>query len=378
MLLSVYLFPKYTDNFFHYFFWVAFLLALNRWCLKEVAMHPLVLLLIAFIGYTSISSLWAHDSGKYGFESLKDGAYVLVALTVVVTAIRSFGIDRMQNWLMSASIAAACAVVLATFAFEQDALREALYGGSRLTHRAVLGMADNPIHSGFFAALAAMFAVHRYRKAESRRWACIYFFVVVLLCAFVVLTKSRGALLFLIATIGLLFCCTSPINRRRDIAFLLTGLLTAVFIALTNADLILARFKGDSIRLEILRAYGADFINAPIFGVGWSEDMGTVVPSGYTFSKPHNTFFHVLMVGGVFGASLFFFFTIYPIWHTMAHGSDNAKVAALWLVFGCMYMAVDGRYPIRPPSFQWMYYWIPIFMLIGSTIHSRQSQYASA
>lgn len=378
LMISAYLLPKHIHSAFHYLYWIAFILALRSRSVKETVRLPLVLLLAAFIGYTSLSSLWAHDGGRYALESLKDGAYLGGALIVIVAAVLAFGIDRIQSWLMTVSIVLACTVVLATLIFEQEAVRAALHGGGRLTHRALFELADNPIHSGFFVGLAAMFAVYRFRRAEGKCAAYTYFAIVLALCAFVVLTKSRGAIVFFAVSVGLMFYFIAPVSRRRDVALLVVGALVMGVVMFANPDLVLARFRGESIRLQILSEYYEMLAKAPFFGVGWSEDMGIVIPGGHAFSKPHNAFFHVLLVGGIFGALLFLAFTVHPIWFAMAQGSDGAKIVALWLIFGCMYMAVDGRFPIRSPSSQWLYYWLPIFMLIGAILRTRKLENARA
>lgn len=370
-MASPYVFPGYTDNIFRFFFFISFALSIQTIDIRELLNDTSSKLIIALITYTSLSSIWAHDSGRYAIEAAKDGIYLIIALFVVFAATKSIGHSRTFNLLATTTIICSVLVVTATFTLAPSATKEALTTGSRLTHWSFLGMAQNPIHSGFFVGLGTLFSIDIFRSTKNRKYSFLFLLITILLGSFVLLTKSRGAIIFLAISAFTLFYLVKPANRQRDIllATIAATILSCTFIF--KPDLILSRVGGESIRMEILSEYLAVFRPSPLFGVGWSEDMGVVTQSGVAFSKPHNSFFHVLVVGGIVGFSIFLTLTLRPLWFAVRSRNKETILIGLWFLFGCLYIAVDGRYPIRQPSPQWLYYWIPLYLLTSQMIDKR-------
>lgn len=371
LMASVYLVPNYTDNLFYYFFFIAFAFSFRLQRAADTLRNPMVMLIVALIAYTSLSSLWAHDSGRYAFAVLKDGAYLLVALFVMVAATKQYGTHRVLDILMSTAMVCAAVVVTASFLFAPSVVAKAFTTGARLTHWSFVGMAANPIHSGFFVGLATLFAIHRFRSSMVG-WCSLSFLLLAFgLGLFVLLTKSRGAIVFLAVSVVLLLLLVRPKSRLRDLGLLAIATTALGAILILNPEMLLSRLGGGSIRMDILSEYGKLYLSSPVLGVGWSEDLGIVTQTGIAFSKPHNSFFHVLLVSGLVGFSLFSALTIYPLWFAASGRDESTVVLGLWFLFGCLYIAVDGRFPVRHPSAQWLYYWIPLYLLIGAMIEAR-------
>lgn len=371
LMASVYLVPNYTDNLFYYLFFFAFACSFRLVSVAELLSNRMVRLIVALIAYTALSTVWAHDSGKYAFEVLKDGAYLLVALFVVIAATKQYGLHRVLNVLMSTAMVCAAVVVTASFLFAPSVVAQAFSTGVRLTHWSFVGMAANPIHSGFFVGLATLFAVHRFRSSLVE-WRSLLFLLLALgLGLFVLLTKSRGAIVFLAVSVVLLVFLVRPKRRLRDVELLTIAASVLSAILILNPEMLLSRLGGGSIRMDILSEYGKLYLSSPVLGVGWSEDLGIVTQTGIAFSKPHNSFFHVLLVSGLVGFSLFLALTIYPLGFAASRRDESTIVLGLWFLFGCLYIAVDGRFPVRHPSAQWLYYWIPLHLLIGAMIEAR-------
>ncbi len=373
-MASPYAFPGYTDNIFRFFFLISFALSIRIIDIRALLNDTSAKLIIALIAYTSISSIWAHDSGRYAIEAAKDGIYLIIALFVVLAATKSLGYSRTLNLLATTTIICSVLVVTATFTLAPSATIEALATGSRLTHRSFLGMAPNPIHSGFFVGLGTLFSIDIFRSNKDRKHAFLFLSIAILLGSFVLLTKSRGAIIFLAISISALIYLVKPTNRQRDIwlASIAATILACIFVF--KSDLFLSRLGGESIRMEILSEYLAIFRSSPLFGVGWSEDMGVLTQSGIGFSKPHNSFFHVLVAGGIAGFSIFIILTLRPLWFAIKSKNKETTLTGLWFLFGCLYIAVDGRYPIRQPSPQWLYYWIPLYLLISQMINNNKEK----
>lgn len=365
LMASAYLLPNHTDNLFYYFFFIAFALSFRLISVAETLSNPMVRLILALIVYTSLSTSWAHDSGRYAFEVLKDGAYLLVALFVVIATTEQHGMHRVLDILMSTAMVCAAVVVTASFLLAPSAVALSFSTGARLTHWTFVGLADNPIHSGFFVGLATLFAIHRFRLTTTGWRSLLFLLLAVGLALFVLLTKSRGAIVFLAISVILLICLVRPKSRLRDVGLLLITTSALGAILAINPEMLLSRLGGGNIRMDILNEYAKLYLSSPVFGVGWSEDLGIVTQSGLAFSKPHNSFFHVLLVCGLAGFALFTALTLYPLWFAACSRHDGTVILGLWFLFGSLYIAVDGRYPIRHPSAQWLYYWIPLYLLIG-------------
>ncbi len=371
LMASVYLVPNHTDNLFYYLFFIAFAFSFRLVSVAETLTNPVVRLIVALIAYTSLSTFWAHDSGRYAFEALKDGAYLLVALFVVIAATKQYGMHRLLNALMSTAMVCAAVVVTASYLLAPSAVAQAFSSGARLTHWSIVGMADNPIHNGFFVGLATLFAIHHFRSATTGWRSLLFLLLAFGLGVFVLLTKSRGAIVFLAISVVLLICLVRPRSRLRDIGLLVIAASSLGAILAINPEMLLSRFGGGSVRMDILSEYGKLYLSSPVLGVGWSEDLGITTQSGIAFSKPHNSFFHVLLVGGLAGFALFAALTLYPLWFAASSRNERTVIVGLWFLFGCLYIAVDGRYPVRHPSAQWLYYWIPLYLLIGQMLEGK-------
>lgn len=370
LMSSVYLFPGYTNNIFYYLFFIS--LYFTYRCMNiETLSNSMVLLIIALICYTSLSTTWAQDSGRYAFEVLKDGMYLLVALFVVIGATKRLGTNYVVDVVISTAMVSGVMVVAATILLAPSAVAQAFSTPERLTHWSFVGMANNPIHSGFFVGLSTLFSIHFFRSTASR-WRSILLLVIIIgLASFVLLTKSRGAIAFLAVSVVLLLTLIRPTNRSRDFELLFIAAISIFVVLVFKPDMVLSRIGGGSIRIDILNEYSKMYLSSPLFGVGWSEDMPIITQAGITFSKPHNSFFHVLLATGLPGIAIFATLTLYPLYFAVSSGQSRTILVGLWFLFGCLYIAVDGRYPVRQPAAQWLYYWIPLYLLISKILEEK-------
>jgi hypothetical protein len=356
---SFYLLTESKDQVFYILFPIAFILTLIFNKRNKVAFDPLILIAVALITLISISSLWSSEPGQDLGRLLRHGVYIALCFLCFYFWLDGEESEHKLTLLFDVIIFSSLLVVLMTFIFDYK-----LIGEIRLTHRSLLGLTDNPIHSGFFVGVAAFLSFHLFRKSPNIRLSSLAFFLMLVFFLFVLFTKSRGAIIFLIISFLMHYCLVKPIFLKRDIFFLISILIGVVFLYFSIGNEIVARLSEPYYRIDLLTA-SLEVIKSNFwFGTGVNLNDTLTIEDGKTFSKVHNTFIQVFQVSGVFAFLLLSVFTVRLVIIGLRSSSENIKVVTIWFIYGSLYLAVDGGLLVSRPSYLWFNFWMPAFVIL--------------
>jgi len=220
------------------------------------------------------------------------------------------------------------------------------------------------VYGVLFLVAAFLLVTKRRILPEPLMWLAMIVSIVIVL-----LSRSSGALFALLACVPcyLLFFY----GMKRDYKKLrwlsvycgiAVSLLAALFVFWGVGD---SHFQGGwSYRDEIWLSVGKEFMSSPLIGVGAYRDLPVYVDGGGTFSHEHNIFLAILRQSGVIGLVLF---SLLLVGLFRAAGTSSHGDRLMWLlvlVFGLLSLISSGEYPLERPKESWLFYWLPIAMLL--------------
>jgi len=216
-----------------------------------------------------------------------------------------------------------------------------------------LGELSHPILGGYVIGLAAVWLA--FWPPGNRRMQGVWAVALSLLCAFVMLSQSRGAGVALFFTI-LAMPVWSGDRRSRIIAA--AALIVAVLAVWFFESFVVAR--GVSYRPQILMASLQMISEHPWLGLGLGGDY-RVFASDQFFDHTHNLFTHVTIELGLPGLLLWcsiWLAVLYEAWK--ARETLYAKgIIGIWL-FSTLAMQFDAASLSGTPRPEWFISWLPV------------------
>lgn len=325
--------------------------------------HVVTYALCIGILYYCVSSFWSSSPGESFSKSIKYGVYIFAFLSSIFLLIKNKKISLSLVFMVVFLVALASAMI--TFTLQWASITD-----GRLTHSLLTSISTNPINTAVFFGVASLIAVHFSRVTERplHKWLLLMAFF--LFFVLIILTKSRGPIVALIITLPLMFMFIK--GRSRTIDYLIIG-VTLIFIIILSImffESIDQRMGQPNYRLEIWSAAFDEFQKNIIFGTGLNFDDRITLSSGLSFTHSHNSFIQFFVTGGIVGGSIFIGIIMYVF--TIAIRSKNSliKLCFLWLLFGCICLATNGKLLIYRPSSTWFSFWIPLSLIMYSHINS--------
>lgn len=320
--------------------------------------RPLFLACIAFIAYGLLSVLWSpvlepKEIGEAGLAAVT--LLVLLAMGAQVAKAEAeapFGIERVLV-LFALICGAVCTGYLLYHyvTFENPTWDYWRVGG--------FGQVKNPILLAFVASAALMAALAL--RGELRRLAgrAAPPLLIALLFATVIETQSRGPLVALFGSIGLLLLLE---RRWRTFAVLATALiLLAAAIAAGALDEVYRIGSADNMRFAIWEAALEQIAARPWFGYGALYE-----PDLAGFRATHSLYLGALLYGGVGGGLLLAAVVALTLLAGLRAAQDPAARAltaifALGLVGGLF----EFHALFKELDPEWLLFWIPLALLLG-------------
>lgn len=212
----------------------------------------------------------------------------------------------------------------------------------------------------------------------SRSLALFWFYMSVLVVSLIVvlLSRSSGALLALLVSVPcyLLVSWSLAKEYRKLLYLCFIGCLclfgVAGFVMLGEFDGVYFE-QGWSYRDEIWLSVLNDVVKTPWFGTGASRELVVLGEEGRIYSHEHNIFIAVLRQSGIVGLVLLL--TLLVSLFQIAVKSDNREMS-LWLlvlIFGLVALSSSGEYPLERPKESWLFFWLPIALLLAGAKQSR-------
>lgn len=269
----------------------------------EFILYPTRTLMIVFLGYAFVTTVWSPPDSNATARFLNEIHYLVAALVIAPLLIRT--VTDFSKVLDAVTWLGGSLVVL--FAYVPD-----FEGRSLLLEYDLEETLGLPLALGDFAGFVLIVTFMRLRM----HLLTVCWGLLVCGSALFLITKtgSRGQLFFAIATI--LVCLPvrwKNFSVNRFIAFVLVGLIAAgaVFIVVKTENTLSSRIAandGDSLgtmpRVEMVQVLIKAWVDEPsamLFGLGSSASWSRSLMSGYSHVVP----VEILAELGIFGFALF-------------------------------------------------------------------------
>lgn len=356
-LLGFFFFPERP---LHYkFYYVAVLLPGLFLAYKELPLlwkDWIFRLLLAWLLYQLISSLWSKGFELVGFATLL-GWWLQVVIFIVVTAslARRFPVefDLMLKALVPGVALFALISVFSWYANHP-------FPVSRLES---IGRIDNPILAGCAYGVFALLALHFVMTARGILARILYVTAFLVLVTAVLLTHSRTAILgFIAALVVMPFC----FGRKAAVAVLV--LLVGIFLVaqFVFPEVFDRFYMSLNLRPLIWKSVLAHIAEAPWLGHGYLSDT-TVIAGGQTFIHAHSSYLGFLRDGGLVGMAIFLAMVTGFIGRMVSRGCGKTAFLIPMLVFAFVVIAPDVDRLIVRPKELWLFFWWPLALFVAMT-----------
>lgn len=318
-------------------------------------------LVIAFLGYLTISGFWSEPFTYVEWQSKAVRAMMVFLFVVAMAECQLRG--EVQRWL---GRGLAVAGVLATVAALVSYWSAVPLDGRLLG----LGQLDNPVVAGLIFGVVLIFLLDIFVSDSNVAWRYVAIACALPVAYTILLTGSRNAWLCASIGCGVFVFCNAVADRQKffaaavGLAVIFAGFL---FMVTQNDDLhawLLPR--GDSFRLEIWStAFQSVWNNSPLIGLGilTSDDIQI---TSQTVDHPHNMYLAIFYKGGLIGLVLFF--TLLGFCARTLHNNYGARDVRLALAIFALALnsyLLDGHEMIDKVGETWFLFWIPVGLCVG-------------
>jgi O-antigen ligase len=212
---------------------------------------------------------------------------------------------------------------------------------------------------------SALLALCEFFRATRRSRQMLLLLVMGLLVLALVLTMSRGPVVFFLATAAAVAAAYREHWRRTLTLFALAS--AAAFLILLH-PLGQAAFEFNAsrpvYRLDIWSSVIEETRGHELFGEGWRDDQSVHTPK-MRFGHPHNVLLAIYRFGGLVGLALFVAMTALLLYRCMQLKKGIAAPLCAWLFYGICLHLTNGRFPVSAPGNDWFFYWLPAALAFG-------------
>ncbi|RPI46038.1 MAG: hypothetical protein EHM59_08565 [Betaproteobacteria bacterium] len=325
---------------------------------------PLWLSIAATLLFLSLSALWGADAaGSHALRAIKIMAFLMICFLVAKFLSRT-GLLSIRH-LMGAILA--LATIVASVNLIQS-LRPILSGEESLLEHmrlAGLGQLDNPLLYGGIVGCSALLALCEFFRETRRPRQILLLLVLGLLVLSLVLTMSRGPLIYFFAVAALVAVAYRQ-HWRRTLVLLLLASATALPILLhpVGQAALQATASRPTYRPAIWSAVMAETRGRELFGQGWRDDQSVKTSSG-RFGHSHNFLLGIYRFSGLVGLALFIAMTGLLFYRCARLRRDIAAPLGAWLLYGICLHLTNGRFPVSAPGGDWFFFWLPAALIYG-------------
>jgi O-antigen ligase len=283
---------------------------------KSSAVRSYAFVTCAWLVPVILASLWQNLSGLEAATSAID------ALKLVL---RMFGIGigiillLRHGWLTLRSALATMLAILAMHAaagFSDLLLHpDALDLGWR-DYR-MQGLVKNPNPFGAFMSLGVVVTAGLLR---TRARSALLWLLLVLFCAAVVASGSRGALVTMTVGLLVLLVPRSRLALGLVAAVLLGGVLAAIMYAASDPEGV-----GDQLRVEVAVFSVEKIVEAPL--VGWGKESFLSLPGRPDLNSPHNLILDLALTSGIPAALGWLLSTSWLLLALLRNCTEKARIA---------------------------------------------------
>jgi len=341
--------------------------------LRNILKETLFLLILIFIIYASLSIIWAENKTLgLTYDIIRYALLVFSFPIVIVLAFRKnkWRVDNLLLWSVLGSSMIALFTLIVFYLYLDNTFPYTRVEGlspyiSKATQCGIL--------YGFFATVGLCFLSQKNKRLQlSFNLQLLTFFSVFILCTYVVLSQTRGAMLaFILSSFFLLFVKK---KWKEIIIILVIATSTVTIIELSESIRgLLERGLGTRpyIWLESLRL----FAEKPLFGYGTNATFLIEVSNDKHYQGPHNIILKLCLEYGLIGLSLWFFMTFYAFYQSIYIGIRlNDWTLTAMLFFTLIAWMFEERSLLSSPNSAWVLYWLPLGLILTTNIITRKSQ----
>jgi O-antigen ligase len=325
---------------------------------------PLWLSIFATLLFLSLSALWGADAGN---------SHALRAIKIMLILFICFLVPRflVGAGLLSFRHLVAAILVLATLVAVGNLLwnlLEILSGEEsffKYTRLSGWGQYDNPLQYGGIMGCSALLALCEFFRETRRSRQMLLLLVLGLLVLALVLTMSRGPVVFFLAAAAAVAAAYREHWRRT---LVLVGLATLVAFSVLLHPMGQAALEFNAsrpaYRLAIWSSVIEETRGKELFGEGWRDDQSVHTPE-MRFGHPHNFLLAIYRFGGLVGLALFVAMTGLLLYRCLRLRKGIAVALGAWLFYGICLHLTNGRFPVSAPGNDWFFYWLPAALVFG-------------
>jgi len=330
--------------------------------------------ILAYLVYMLLTSFWSIDfTAKEFLVDARLAAYIVMFLLItILLSARDQKLFESILRLVCVGAGIAALISIALWYSKYPIPRPRLTG---------IGIIDNPNPSafvyGFFALLNAYYAFR-----SGNPWAkTVFFFLCIVLLAFVYLTRSNTGILATATSVSLLLAFYKH-NHRLLAAGSILGAVAAILYLLWSLGLLSDPVdSGFSERLRVWQLVLNQWLEAPVFGNGYQSEF-LLTPSGGkdVANWAHNALLATLRDGGIIGLTLHLL-----VLATATRAASRLArkygdpIYLILIVFGFICMTADTDLLITRPRELWIIFWLPLALILArgpvsaSDLFSRKS-----
>jgi len=330
----------------------------SRW--RDVWGLDLIWLVVALLGYLTLSSFWSEEVRPREIFSIAVRAVLTFTFVIAVAETQLRG--RTQRWLGFALSAVGFATVIGAFYFY---VIEPPWDG-RLVGR---GQLDNNVVAGLIFAVAAVFSLRLAWSEEQLGWRVFGSMACAALITGVAYTGSRNAMMGLFCGVIVYTTARLVTTPQRFFAVLLPAAIIAVvaLYVLAFSDFAEQLFpRGDSFRFSIWQAAWKEVAESSLLwgkGILTSDDL---VVDGVQFEHPHSMYMSVVYQGGIIALGLLTLLVVRAISLLLTRFSDpDAKFALAVLAISLPVYLFDEHELLDKVGTTWVLFWMPVACALG-------------
>ncbi|WP_061706730.1 O-antigen ligase family protein [Pseudenterobacter timonensis] len=326
--------------------------------LNDKEFLPALGLLVAFLLYFSLSNLWAETS--HLSSALSHSFYIFIFFCLY----RQCELENKKRYIIGAAYFGIIALTLLTLIYIDK---------TRLLFNRLNGAfpyaPDNVIDLGGYMALGIILSAILVRETRNF-W---FYLPAPLLLVGLLLTQSRGPLLALLVSVGLV-CCVKP-KWNSKLAFMSLALVLIIGIGLYYSgffEMILRRAedstRAGSVRLGIWQHAFEVAKERLFFGWGFNKELSFVNGFKQHVTTTHSLYFGVFLKGGLIGLALFLAMIVYAFRQCLRHLAADHKAEVAVLVFALVFYSTQGMFVISNPREYWVLFWIPLAIVFSTPV----------
>ena len=333
--------------------------------LREVDWRdPLWLSIASTLAFLSLSAFWGADAGdSHALRAVK----IMLVLLICFLVTRFLSRAGLLPIRFLTGVILVLATAVAAFNLVDNAL--ALLSGQEpfALHMRLAGAGqyDNPLQYGGIMGCSALVALCAFYRETRRRYQVLLLFVLAVLTVSLVLTMSRGPILYFLI-VSTLIAAWYRARWRRSL--LLAAAAAAAVVSLlmhpTVQSMIEFHVERDAFRPQIWSSVIAEMPGKELFGQGWRDDQSVYTPAG-RFGHPHNFLLGIFRFSGLVGLLLFLTLTGLLFQRCLRLRPEIAVPLGAWLLYGICLHLTNGRFPVSAPGNDWFFYWLPAALVFG-------------